>query len=378
MWLLTLVGLALIVMVLVDGFETMVLPRQVTRRFRFVRFFYLSLWVVWRAVALRIPRGKMREAFLSRFGPLSLLLLFVAWVMGLIVGFGLLHWSLGTALQAPEKQPDLGTYLYWSGVTFFTLGYGEVVPLTAFGRLLAVIEAGTGFGFLAVIIGYLPVLYQGFSRREAAIALLDARAGSPPSAGQLLLRLGRAGNLAIADTFLGEWERWSAELLESHLSFPVLSFYRSQHDNQSWLAALTAMLDTCALLIVGVKGNNPYQAQLTFAVARHAAVDLALVFRTPPLAPDPDRLSGGELERLRQELRAAGLDLRAGADVDAKLAELRGMYEPFLAGLARHFLYTLPAVLPEPTADNWQRSAWMRRAPGIGSLPVARANEEHL
>jgi hypothetical protein len=378
MWLLTLAGLALILLVLTEGFETMVLPRQVTRRYRLVRFFYLGLWVLWRAVARRMPRGKMREAFLSRFGPLSLLLLFVLWVLGLIVGFALLHWSLGTTLQAPEKQPDVGTYLYWSGVTFFTLGYGEVVPLTAGGRLLAVAEAGIGFGFMAIIIGYLPVLYQAFSRREATIALLDARAGSPPSAAQFLLRLGRAGNLAAVDAFLVEWERWSAELLESHLSFPVLSFYRSQHDNQSWLAALTAMLDTAALLIVGVKGNNPYQAQLTFAVARHAVVDLALVFRTPPLPPDPDRLGAGELRRLRQELREAGLDLREGEEVDARLAELRGMYEPFLNALARYFLYALPAIRPEPSADNWQRSAWMRRAPGIGSLPVATANEDHL
>jgi hypothetical protein len=378
MWLLALASVALIFLVLMDGFETMVLPRQVTRRYRFVRLFYLSLWVLWRAVAVRLPAGKPRAAFLSRFGPLSLLLLLVAWVTGLIVGFGLLHWSLGTAVQAPEKQPDLVTYLYWSGGTFFTLGYGDVVPVTVVGRALAVMQAGMGFGFMAVIIGYLPVLYQAFSRREATIGLLDARAGSPPSAAQLLIRLGRAGNLQAVDSFLAEWERWSAELLESHLSFPVLTFYRSQHDNQSWLAALTAMLDTCALLLVGVKDNNPYQAQLTFAVARHAAVDLALVFRTPPVAPDPDRLGPGELQRLRQELRAAGLHLREGAEVDARLAELRGMYEPFLNALARLLLYALPAILPEPTADNWQRSAWMRRAPGIGSLPVATADEEHL
>jgi hypothetical protein len=378
MWLLTPASVALIFLVLMDGFETMVLPRQVTRRYRFVRLFYLSLWVLWRAVALRLPSGKPRAAFLSRFGPLSLLLLFVAWVAGLIVGFGLLHWSLGTSLQAPEKQPDLGTYLYWSGGTFFTLGYGDVVPVNTVGRALAVMQAGMGFGFMAVIIGYLPVLYQAFSRREATIGLLDARAGSPPSAAQFLVRLGRAGNLQAVDGFLAEWERWSAELLESHLSFPVLSFYRSQHDNQSWLAALTAMLDTCALLLVGVKDNNPYQAQLTFAVARHAAVDLALVFRTPPVAPDPARLGAGQLQRLRQELRSAGLDLREGAEVDARLAELRGMYEPFLNALARLLLYELPAILPEPTADNWQRSAWMRRAPGIGSLPVATADEEHL
>jgi hypothetical protein len=378
MWLLTLASLAVILLILMEGFETMVLPRQVTRRYRMVRYFYRGLWVIWRTVALRLPRGKLREAFLSRFGPLSLLLLLATWVAGLIVGFALLSWSLGITLQAPEKQPDFVTYLYWSGVTFFTLGYGEVVPLSAGGRVLAVVEAGVGFGFMAIIIGYLPVLYQAFSRREATIGLLDARAGSPPSAAQWLLRLGRAGNLASVDGILAEWERWSAELLESHLSFPVLSFYRSQHDNQSWLAALTAMLDACALLLVGVKGNNPYQAQLTFAAARHAAVDLALVFRTPPLAPEADRLGEGQLRRLRQELHKAGLDPREGAGVDAKLCELRGMYEPFVNALARYFLLTLPAIDPEPSADNWQRSAWLRRAPGIGSLPVVGANEEHL
>src|SRR5262249_4912734 len=157
------------------------------------------------------------------------------------------------------------------------------------GRALAVVEAGIGFGFLAVIIGYLPALYQAFSRRETAISLLDARAGSPPTAGEFLRRLGLAGGAAAAEPLLAEWERWAAELLESHLSFPVLSFYRSQHDNQSWLSTLSTILDTCSVLLVGVKGAGAYQAQLTFAMARHAAVDLALVFRTPPLAPDPDR-----------------------------------------------------------------------------------------
>src|SRR5262249_12251993 len=160
-----------------------------------------------------------------------------------------------------EGPAGLGTYLYLSGVTFFTLGYGEVVPMTALGRVLIVAESGLGFGFMAVIIGYLPVLYQAFSRREVTISLLDARAGSPPSAAQVLLRLAQARNFAALDPFLAEWERWAAELLESHLSFPVLSYYRSQHDNQSWLAAVTTILDTCALLIVGVKDACPYQAQ---------------------------------------------------------------------------------------------------------------------
>jgi hypothetical protein len=377
MWVIGLLaGLALIVLVLADGFETMVLPRRVTRRLRLARLFYRSTWNGWCAVALALPRGKWREAFLSRFGPLSLLGLFATWVLGLILGFTLLHWSLGTPLQAPEGAPTFGTYLYFIGGTFFTLGYGEVLPTTPAGRALAVAESGLGLGFLAVIIGYLPALYQAFSRRETPISLLDARAGSPPSASQALLRMARSGGLGEVNALLAEWERWAAELLESHLSFPVLSYYRSQHDNQSWLAAAAAVLDTCALLLAGLRGPNTYQAQLTFAMTRHAVVDLALVFRTPPRPPRPDRLGADRLRRLRDLLRGAGMYLADGGAADARLAELRGMYEPFLAGLADYFLFALPPVMPEETADNWQRSAWMPRAPGIGSLPTA--SEDHF
>src|SRR5262249_55504278 len=155
--------------------------------------------------------------------------------------------SLATSLRT-EDDVDFNTYLYLSGVTFSTLGFGDVVAVSPLGRLLTVAEALLGFGFLACLIGYLPVFYQAFSRREVTISLLDARAGSPPSAASLLLRLAQAQNVPAVVPFLAEWERWAAELLESHLTYPVLSFYRSQHDNQSWLAALTAILDTCALL----------------------------------------------------------------------------------------------------------------------------------
>jgi hypothetical protein len=376
---LALVSLALIFVILLDSFETTVLPRRVTHRYRFARFFYRATWKLWRMLALRLPAGKWREAFLSVFGPSSLLGLLTTWVLGLILGIALLHWSLGTPLQAPRDLPDFSTYLYWSGATFFTLGYGDVMPATNFGRALAVAEAGLGFGFLAIIIGYLPVIYQTFSHREVLIAVLDARAGSPPSAGQMLVRQARSGNLGAIDAFLAEWERWSAEILESHLSFPLLTYYRSQHDNQSWLAALTAVLDTCAFLMAGVKGYNPYQAQTTFAMARHTAVDLALVFRAPPIAPDPDRLPESRLRQLRELLGEAGLSLQEGPAVDARLTELRAMYEPFVNALGRHFLFPLPPFVPEQaSADNWQRSAWMKRAPEIGSLPLVATGDEHF
>jgi hypothetical protein len=310
------------------------------------------------------------------FGPLSLLTLFALWASGLILGFGLLQWSLGTGLN-PGAETGFGTYLYLSGVTFFTLGYGDLFPITPVGRVLAVGEAGIGFGFMAVIIGYLPVLYQAFSSREVSISLLDARAGSPPSATEFLRRVGTQGNCEAVGPFLVEWERWAAQLLESHLSFPVLSYYRSQHDNQSWLAALTAVLDTCALLLAAVKDGPVYQAQLTFAMARHAAVDLALVFKKPPLPPDSDRLPEDLWLRLREQLSAEGLPLREAPAATEKLAELRGLYEPFVNALARFLRFDLPPLVPDkPAVDNWQTTAWARRAPGIGKLPAD--GDEHF
>jgi hypothetical protein len=379
MWILgTLASMALILFLLMDSFETVILPRRVTHGFRFARFFYRSTWSLWRALAIRIPAGKKREAILSWFGPMSLLALLVTWVLGLIFGFALLHWSLGIPLK-PHEDSTFSTYLYWSGGTFFTLGPGDVTTSSWLGRALAVAEAGLGFGFLALIIGYLPVTYQTFSRREVTISLLDARAGSPPSAGQLLLRAAQSGDCEAVDPLLAEWERWAAELLESHLSFPVLSFYRSQHNNQSWLAALTSILDTCAFLIAQVKGHNSYQARLTFAMARHVVVDLALIFNTPPQTPQPDRLPAGQLQLLRKQLREEDMDIAEGTTADQQLADLRGTYEPFVNALAQRLLFTLPSFVPEKaTSDNWQTSAWMPKVLPIGSLPDGSVRRGHF
>jgi hypothetical protein len=372
-----LIGLGLILLILVDCFEGILQPRRVTHRFRYARAFYRFTWMIWRTVALRIKSNKWREGFLSVFAPLVLIILLTTWVVGLIIGFALLHWGLNSPVHTPDTAVSFLTYLYLSGTTFFTLGYGDVTPAATSGRALAVIESGLGFGFLAVVIGYLPAIWQAFSRREAVISLLDARAGSPPSAGQFLVRVGRAGDLKVIDGALVEWEHWAAELLESHLSFPALSFYRSQHDNQSWLATLTTILDTCAILMSAIKHRDVYQARLTFAMARHAAVDLALVLRTPPIPCDPPRVTEAELNLLWQSLNAGGLDLNAAPEANVKFMELKGMYEPFVNGLARQFLFKLPYLMAD-NADNWQRSAWMARLPGITSLPMSDRSDTHF
>lgn len=369
-----LISLVCIFVPLLDAFETILQPRRITHRFRFARLFYRTAWALWRAVASRLPAGKYRESFLGVFGPLSLLGLFVAWVCALILGFGLLHWSLRSALHTPA---GFWTYLYFSGSTFFTLGYGDLLPTNGPTRTLAVLEAGLGFGFLAVIISYLPVLYQAFSHRETTISLLDARAGSPPTALEFILRLAHCHKLDSADSLLAELERWAAELLESHLSFPVLSYYRSQHDNQSWLSTLTMTLDTCALLMTRVRRKDSYQTQLTFAMARHAAVDLGLILRARPDSPSPNRLPPEARQRMEQALRDAGVELKDAPDAQANFDQMRGIYEPFLNALAALFLFTLPPIVPDgQPVDNWQRSAWMPRPPGIGKLPSEAASED--
>jgi hypothetical protein len=358
------VGVVLTVVILWDTFETIVLPRRVSRRLRLTRIFYVATWAPVAWLARRVPVGKKRDRYLAFYGPLSLILLLLVWVAGLLLAFALVHWALDTSLQTPGGEPPgFGSYVYMSGVIFFTLGFGDVFPLGAAGRSLSVVEVGTGFGFLAAVIGYLPVLYQSFSRREVSISMLDARAGTPPTAAELRRRHAEAERLDAVGELLNDWERWAADLMESHLSYPVLCYYRSQHDNQSWLASLVCVLDACALVLVGVDGAHEWQARATFAMARHALVDISQIFGTRPVAFDGERMTAEDLASLRAALRRWGLHLREGADADDRLRSLRRLYEPYANALSCHLLIPLPPWLPDAArADNWQTSAYDRKA----------------
>ncbi len=372
-------GIMLLVVVLWDAFETIVLPRRVTRRFRLTRIFYRSTWRPWYSISRLLRGAKRRETFLGFFGPLSLLLLLIVWAAGLVVSFALLYWAAGSALQTAEGRPGLTTDLYFSGTTFFTLGLGDVAPRAPLARALVVVESGMGFGFLAMVISYLPVIYQAFSRREVSISLLDARAGSPPTGAELLRRHSRDHGMEALQQLLHEWEHWSAELLESHLSYPVLAYFRSQHNNESWLAAMTAILDACALVIAGLEGGCRRQAKLTFAMTRHAVVDLAQVFRTSPLKLTHERLSVDELAKLRTHLTAAGISLHEGSAVDQKLSNLRRMYEPYVHALSKYLALTLPPWMPEARrSDNWQTSAWDRSFTALGTEREIFVEDEHF
>ena len=350
-------AIVLISTILWDSFETIILSRRVSRKFRLTRLFYKALWPPWRSIARLIPAGNRRENVLMIFGPLSLILLLVLWAIGLVFSFALFHWGVSSPLAGPPGLSGFLEDLYLSGTTFFTLGLGDVTPRGDLGRGLTVLESGMGFAFLALVIGYLPMISQAFSRREANISLLDARAGSPPTAAQLLARHGRDEAEALHD-LLHDWERWSAELLESHVSFPVLSYFRSQHDNQSWVAALTTILDSCSLAVTRIEDAPARTARLTFAMARHAVVDLCAVFGLSPSPPHGDRLPAEDLARLEAALASAGYGLRSDQSCATKFSHMRAMYEPYVNALAVYLLMPLPSWIPPQGArDNWQAMA---------------------
>jgi hypothetical protein len=375
----TIAGILSILAILLDAFETVVLPRRVQRTFRLTSWFYRRTWIPYRTLANKIPSRARRENFLSYFGPLSLIFLLMLWAAGLILGFALLQYGVGEHFHLGGEPLTFGILVYQSGETFFTLGYGDVVPSTGLARALSVVEAGLGFGFLGVVIGYLPTIYSSFSRREIEISLLDARAGSPPSAAELLSRFGKCPQQGVLDQIFKDWERWAAEVLESHLSYPALSFFRSQHNNQSWLGALITILDASALVIAGVDGLRPEQAKITFAMARHAVVDLAQVVSARYNPNAPDRLPEQELNRLRQQLAERGIKLREGAAFEEKLAQLRSQYESYAVAIALNLSITLPPwIHPERQKDNWQAGPWDRAIQARSLAGRVQSMDDHF
>lgn len=339
-------GLLFLSIALWDAFSTVVLPRTVSVAFAPARIFTRLGWRLWRFLGCRIGNRSARQSFLTAFGPLSVFLQLGLWAVMIVAAFALLHVGLATRLNLPASQGEIGTFFYLSGTTFFTLGLGDVVPLNPLGRALVVVEVGMGIVFLAMIIGYLPVLHQAYAQREVGVQLLEARAGSPQSAVRLLRRFGRPESAETLTTLLLEAERWAAELSQSHLAHPVLAFYRSQHLDRSWLISLTTLLDSCALLLVSRSGVPSHQARATFRMAVRAVADLARIAGRAPYRTASERLPPGDLPRLCAALESSGLILPAATDLEARLKKLRGLYEPAVLTLAAWLLVPPPAWIP--------------------------------
>ena len=367
-------GLLLVGITLWDMFETVVLPRRITHPLRLTRLIYRLSWGLWTRLT-RLLGEHRRDTFLAFYGPLSLIVLLAIWAALLIVGWGVAQWGLGSRLSGPAHLSGFLEDLYYSGTTFFTLGLGDVTPTTAWARLLTLAEAGNGFAVLGLVIGYLPVLYQAFSRREQRMALLDARAGSPPTAVEMLRRYHADGDLQDLAGLLQLFEEWCSDLLESHSSYPMLAYFRSQHDHESWVAALTVLLDVCALVMTGIDGVPVRTARWTYAMATHAAIDLSQIFARRPPQLRADRLDHVTFLQVRAALHAAGVTMSTRDDAEETLAGLRAAYEPYVTALSRAMRMPLPRWLPSADEiDDWQTSGWELSS----ALPAAESAQVSL
>ncbi len=344
-----LLGAVLVLSILVDAFEVVLLPRPVRRQVRLNRYFFRVTWAAWSRIARLWPKGRSREDFIGVYGPFAMVMLFAIWGACLIVGFGLMQWALQQLV--PDAGSDsLAAQILVSGDAFFTLGYGDNVPQNLLARLLVIVEAGTGFGFIALTIGYLPVLYQHFARRDIQLIEFSARAGSPPTAAALLAWHARGsvggnvvGNVESLERWLAGWETWASDLVESQAVYPMLAFYRSQHDGHSWLGALAVVLDMCTLLIAGGGDARCHQATATFSALRRVLDESRDSLGVAPVAQVSERrLDDAALQTLIPTIRKLLPEWHIDATARDFIRKLRSTYEPQLEALAIYLMLPLP------------------------------------
>jgi hypothetical protein len=352
-------GGVLVVLMLLEIFLSFVLPRRVKRDPRIVRSIFDYAWRPWRRLARLLPDDRAADTMLGVFGPVGLLLNLVLWVGMLMLGYACLQWA-GHSRLGGARPGSFGEDLFFSAATLVSSGTAGLSAQSGFARAVQVIDAASGLAVLGIVIGYLPALYQAFSRREATVSQLDARAGSPPSAGRLIVRSTQREGWPELNDYLREWEGWVAELMETHLSYPILAYFRSQHVNQNWLSALCTVLDACALTIAAAPRGTVDSARFTYAIARHAVVDLSYTFHVSPLPPPADRLPVADLRALLGQLGEAGVQLGAAPEtIEERLVRIRGFYEPYVCALAGRLELAMPPwMAPESPSDNWRTTEW--------------------
>jgi hypothetical protein len=233
-----------------------------------------------------------------------------------------------------------------SASTFLTLGLGDITSADPLARSFVILEAGTGYVFLGLLITYMPVLEQAYGSREIGNQLIHSRAGHPSGAIKFLHRYSSPDRQEILRGILREGERWMADILQTHLSHPVLSFYRAQHWGHSWLVSLTTLLDSCALLIVGGEGMAPEQAKLTYRMGLHLLKDLTAALS---LSADPEaggRLTEAEVPALIAALESSAIPWTIGPRQTMQLLRLVRRYEVYLVVLSDWLVIPLDGWLP--------------------------------
>lgn len=330
-----LAGLLVVALVMFDVFQTVVLPRPTPVTFRPSGRLVGVLYALCRQAALRAP--KYREQLLGGFAPYVVVVLLIYWAVGLVFGYGLILHAIRAQVR---PAPHLSTSFYFSAMSLLSFGFGDLIPIGGVARLVVILEGATGLGLFALIITFLFELFGEFQRREVLIITLSTRAGAPPSGLGVLHTYAREGMIERLDDLFADWEVWAAQVLESHLSYPVLAFFRSTHDNQSWVSALGAMLDAATLVLTTIEDLPRGPARLMRSGGLHLVEDLAQYFGLDG-AHDP-YVQRQEFDDACAELRAAGYHLAEDATAWVAFAESRGEYAAAINEMARRWV-TPPA-----------------------------------
>src|SRR6266498_3921412 len=320
-------GILLLLVTLVEVFRTLVMPRASRARFRLTRFMFRMTWRPWRWLGVRRGTMEGRERILAAAAPFFFLILLAVWASMAVVSYALILWSPAFIHGVNGHGPvSFVTAMYFSGSSLFTIGFGDVVA-TGWTRAIVVTEGATGLGLVAVVIGYLPVLYQAFNRREVGVLLLDARAGSPPSGPELLHRMGSAGVASSLPQLFAEWERWVSDVLETHMSYPILALFRSPHDNTSWVTSLGSVLDAATLILTSLDDEPGESAKLFYGTGVHAVEDLFYYFR---LTEREAVIQRNEFEDVLNDMKNDGFAIRPVDEAFASFTEKRAKYAPRL------------------------------------------------
>jgi hypothetical protein len=330
-------GLLLLVLVFWDVFETIVVPRPTPGWFRLGRYLVLGSWRLVRAIG-RKDVGTRHDRLLGLFAPAATIALLVAWLTTLIIGYGLILFALRDELR--PAPPDLGTAIYFAATSVLTLGYGDIVANGAPARFVVAAAAASGLGVVALVVTFLFSLFGSYQRREIPVVLLQAKAGVPPSAVVLLETLARMDLSARLPDFFAEWERWAAEVLDSHVAYPLLGFFRSSHDNLSWISSLGTVLDTASLVLTTIEDIPRGHAELMTRVGSHLVEDITnLGFRTQP-TDGLDRLG---FDAVYARLRVAGYRLAPADQAWADFSVARSQYAPGLEAKADFWAVPSPS-----------------------------------
>ncbi|MBC5806398.1 MAG: hypothetical protein DLM53_11925 [Candidatus Eremiobacter antarcticus] len=323
----------IVTLILIDVFASVVVPRAVRWDWRVSPRLIRYAWAAWRSAGLRMQPAERQDAFLAMFAPFNVILLLIVWLIALIFGYALMFYGLRSEMRPPLGS--LGDAAYFAGTALLTIGFGDIVATAGPARFFALSAGAAGLGTVAIVLTFLFSLFASFQRREVFVVTLDARGGAPASGVSLLET--HAGLLLVDDLpdLFKRGQEWAAEVLDTHLAYPILAFFRSSHVDVSWLAALGAMLDASTLIISSIEGVPRGQAVLMHNVGSHLTNDIAKYFRVNG-GPNVG-VEFGEYESARQRLAAAGYALVNAQEGWATFQRLRVEYSGQLNAMATYW-----------------------------------------